>query len=100
MLILLSSIFDINTPKNSVLLSAHWGKFGVGIVQNLYNSFLETIMRGLQNLHPPVQIRVLPSLQTSHSAGFSCFYPDWRLCLIGVKPQNIRAYQGKSWGRI
>jgi hypothetical protein len=29
MLILLSSIFDINTPKNSVLLSAHWGKFGV-----------------------------------------------------------------------
>jgi hypothetical protein len=29
MLILLSSIFDINTPKNPVLLSAHWGKFRV-----------------------------------------------------------------------
>jgi hypothetical protein len=29
MLILLSSIFYINTPRNSVLLSAHWDKFGV-----------------------------------------------------------------------
>jgi integrase len=28
--------------------------------------------------------------------GFSCFYPYWRFCPIGVEPQNIRVY----WGRI
>jgi hypothetical protein len=47
---------------SAVLFLTHWGGIGVGIIQNLYNFFLKPIIRGLQNLHPPVQIWVLPFL--------------------------------------
>jgi hypothetical protein len=43
-----------------------WGKFGVAFIQKLYNLVSELIFRGLQNLHPPVQIWVLPFTETSH----------------------------------
>jgi hypothetical protein len=40
--------------------SLDWGRFGVGLNSNRYNLVIESIIRGLQNLHPPVQIWVLP----------------------------------------
>jgi hypothetical protein len=68
---------------NSVT-SLDWGKFGVGFIFNLCNVAVESIVRGLQNLHPPVQIWVLPLVETSRTERFSCFYLYLELYLIGV----------------
>ncbi|GEM_PF-6823136 len=40
--------------------SSRWGKLGVEFISNLCNAFTESLFRGLQNLHPPVQIWVPP----------------------------------------
>jgi hypothetical protein len=49
---------------NNQTLGKSWGNFGVEISSNLCNALLPTILLGLQTLHPPVQIWVLPSLKT------------------------------------
>ena len=73
----------------------NWGKFGVALISNICNALTDSFLIGLQNLHPPVQIWVLPSVETSLRAGFSCFYSSLEFSPVGVNPQFIRAYWGK-----
>jgi hypothetical protein len=57
--------------------SLDWGKFGVGFISNLCKLVTESFIRGLQNLHPPVQIWVLPLDSVNPlgmSRGFSALF--------------------------
>jgi hypothetical protein len=67
----LSDIFDTT--------SLDWGRFGVGFISNLYNSVIESIVRGLQNLHPQFKsgCRLLKNPIPSRFGFF---------CILGVLP--------------
>jgi hypothetical protein len=57
--------------------SLDWGKFGVTLITNLCNAFIESFLRGLKILVSGVQISVLALLKTPHYLwGFQVFSRD------------------------
>jgi hypothetical protein len=55
------------SSSNFVLLTPNRVKTGLEFFSNSCNSRTASFLRGLQNLHPPVQIWVLPSAETPQS---------------------------------